>query len=258
MYKDKKIGVVVPAYNEEQFIATVIDTMPGFVDQIYVVNDNSTDKTGEIIFNKAKINKKVIPINRECNGGVGAAILTGHKRGLLDNMDVLAVMAGDGQMAPDILTDFVEPVAQGKADYAKGNRLSSREHRKEMPVWRAFGNFLLTSLTRIASGYWRISDPQDGYTSISCATLKQLDLDKIEKGFAFENDMLVKLNCIDARVVDVPHSAVYRGQNSKICYSRFIIRTSWILLKDYTWRIRVKYLKNNFRRPVKETGNEQK
>jgi glycosyltransferase involved in cell wall biosynthesis len=187
-------------------------------------------------------NSRVSVINREINGGVGAAILSGHVRALQDGMEILAVMAGDGQMDPAILSNFLAPIAEGKADFAKGNRLSSRQHRREMPTWRALGNFLLTNLTRIASGYWRIADPQDGYTAISAETLKKLDLSEIEPGFAFENDMLVRLNVIDARVLDVSHPAVYRGQESKIRYPSFIIRTSWILLKDCVWRIWAKYL----------------
>jgi len=245
MYKNKKIGVVVPAHNEERFVATVIGTMPDFVDKIYVVNDASTDRTVEIVTNEAMQNIKLVVINRESNGGVGAAILSGHTRAIQDDMDVIAVMAGDGQMDPAILNNILDPVIRGKADYVKGDRLSRQEHRKEMPTWRTFGNFLLTWLTRIASGYWNISDPQDGYTAISVEILKKLDLDKIEKGFAFENDMLVKLNVVRARVTDVQHPAVYRGQNSKIHYSKFIFNTSWILLKDFSWRIWTKYFRRS-------------
>jgi glycosyltransferase involved in cell wall biosynthesis len=241
MYQNQKIGVVVPTHNEEQFITTVIDTMPDFVDRIYVVNDASTDRTLKLVREKQKHNSRLIIINRSTKGGVGAAILSGHLKGLQDGMEILVVMAGDGQMDPAVLPRIVEPIIEGKADYVKGNRLSSPEHRKEMPAWRKFGNFLLTSLTRIASGYWNISDPQNGYTAISAATLRKLDIPGIEPGFAFENDMLVKLNVVGARVVDIEHPAVYRGQHSKIHYSNFIFQTSWILLKDFLWRIRVKY-----------------
>ncbi len=243
MYKQKKIGVVVPAHNEENFIGMVIDTVPNFVDKIYVVNDGSIDKTAEIILDRSKQNSRVVIVNREVRGGVGASILTGHSRALKDGMDILAVMAGDGQMPPDVLNDILDPVVEEKADYAKGDRLSQQEHKKEMPAFRAFGNFLLTNLTRIASGYWHISDPQNGYTAISAETLKKLNVDKIERGFAFENDMLVKLNVIGAKVVDIQHPAVYRGQHSKIHYFEFIFHTSWILFKDYFWRIWVKYLR---------------
>jgi glycosyltransferase involved in cell wall biosynthesis len=243
MYKNKKIGVIVPAHNEERFIANVIDTMPKFVDAIYIINDASTDKTAEIAANRVNINNRIVLINRKINGGIGAAVLTGHVRALEDNMDVLAVMAGDGQMDPSILDSIIEPVVNGKADYAKGNRLSSSSDKKEMPKWRAFGNFLLTNLTRISCGYWRVTDPQNGYTALSAETLKKMDLSRIEKGFAFENDMLVKLNVLGARVIDIPHPAVYRGQKSKIRYSKFIFQTSWVLLKGFIWRIWKKYIR---------------
>ena len=245
MFENKLIGAVVPAHNEEKFIGAVIDSVPDFVDTIYVVNDASTDRTLEIATAKAGRNKKLVIINRREQGGVGAAILTGHLRAVKDGMDVLAVLAGDGQMDPAILDRIIGPVAAGKADYVKGNRLASREHRKEMPAFRLVGNFLLTNLTRLASGYWKISDPQNGYTAISAAVLKKLDISRIETGFAFENDMLVKLNAVGARVMDVQHAAVYRGQNSKIRYYKFIFRTSWVLVKGCFWRLWIKYLSHN-------------
>jgi glycosyltransferase involved in cell wall biosynthesis len=243
MYSSKKIGVIVPAHNEEKFIASVTALVPDYVDRIYVVNDASTDRTAEIVSDQARRNSRVVLINRRKNGGVGAAILTGHSAALEEGMDVMAVMAGDGQMDPAYLDSIVRPVANGEADYVKGNRLSRGEHKKEMPAWRLLGNVLLTNLTRIASGYWNISDPQNGYTAISARTLRRMDLEGIERGFAFENDMLVKLNVLGARVIDVPHPALYRGQNSKIRYSNFIVRTSWVLLKDTVWRVWAKHLR---------------
>jgi len=244
MYKNKTIAVIVPAHNEEKFIGTVINTVPDYVDRIYVVNDASTDSTRDIVFSRVRQDPRLRLIDREKCGGVGAAILTGHAQALRDGMQVMAVMAGDGQMDPAILHEFVSPVVEGRADYVKGNRLSL-QHIREMPPWRRFGNYLLTSLTRVASGYWHISDPQNGYTAVSASALAKLDLAKIECGFAFENDMLVKLNVAGARVMDVRHPAVYRGQKSKIHYLKFIVNTSWVLLKDFFWRMGVKYFRRS-------------
>jgi glycosyltransferase involved in cell wall biosynthesis len=245
MYKGKVIGVVVPAYNEERFIARVLTTIPAFVDKIYAVNDDSTDGTLEMINSAAEQNGRITVVNRERKGGVGAAIVSGHKKALEDNVDVIAVMAGDAQMDPVILDRILDPVVEGKADYAKGDRLSNPEYKKEMSAWRAFGNFLLTFLTKIASGYWHISDPQNGYTALSKEVLQRLDLDKIETGFAFENDMLVKLNVAGAQVIDVPHPAKYGKERSKIKYPQFIAGTSWLLLKDFFWRLWVRYIRGN-------------
>jgi len=247
MYKGKKIAVVVPAYNEERFIAQTIKSVPSFVDRIYAVNDASTDDTYKIACSIASQNGRVSVINRESRGGVGAAIVSGHKEALADEMDVVAVMAGDGEMDPAMLDKVLDPVVEGRADYVKGNRFSVPEHKREMSTWRVFGSFLLTYLTKVASGYWHISDPQHGYTAMSRETFQKIALDKIYKGFAFENDMLVKLNVIGARVVEIsmpmPASARDSKKYSKIRYPHFIVTTSWLLLKDFFWRLWVKYVK---------------
>lgn len=242
MYKGKNIGVVVPAYNEEKFIISVISSVPDFVDKIFVVNDHSSDKTRNLVESELAHNNRIVLINRDQNGGVGAAVISGHRAALQEGMDIMAVMAGDGQMDPLFLADIIRPIIDGQAEYVKGNRLSSSQHRKDMPVFRYIGNFLLTNFSRISTGYYNISDPQNGYTAITANTLKKLDLDKIERGYAFENDMLIRLNCIRARVVDVRHPAVYQGTHSKIRYPQFIIRTSWVLFSGYFRRLWMKYV----------------
>ncbi|MGA8849169.1 MAG: glycosyltransferase family 2 protein [Dehalococcoidia bacterium] len=247
MYKGKRVAVVMPAYNEEKFIARVLTTIPPFVDKIYAVSDGSTDRTLEIAQSIAEQNSKIMVINRKERGGIGAAVTMGHERALADGMDVIAVMAGDGEMDPAFLDKILDPVVEGRADYAKGDRFSMAGHKNGISAWRIIGIFLLTYLTRIASGYWHISDPQHGYTAISRETLGKLPLDKLYKGYAFENDMLVNLNVINARVVDIPMpmpaSATASKKYSKIRYRSFIVKTSWLLLKDFVWRVGVRYMK---------------
>jgi glycosyltransferase involved in cell wall biosynthesis len=243
MYKNRTIGVIVRAYNEEKFISSVLETVPGFVDKIYVVNDASTDRTLEIIRDISKRDSRITTISRERRGGAGSAAISGLQQALLENVDIVATMDGDGQMTPSLLSSFCDPLISGAADYAKGTRLTRREHLKQMPAFRLLGNLLLTNLTRMASGYWDITDPQNGYTAIRREVLKEVDLERLEGGYAFENDMLVKLNVVGARVIDIPHPAIYGGQISKIRYTNFIFKTSWILLKGLVWRIWAKYLR---------------
>jgi glycosyltransferase involved in cell wall biosynthesis len=261
VYKGKKVAVVMPAYNEERFIARVLTTIPPFVDQIYAVNDGSTDHTLEIAQTIARQNSHITVINRKQRGGVGAAITTGHVKAFADGMDVIAVMAGDGEMDPALLEKLLEPVAEGRADYAKGDRFSVAGHKSGISAWRIFGIFLLTYLTRLASGYWHISDPQHGYTAISRQTLGKLPLDKLYKGYAFENDMLVNLNVIGARVLDIPMpmpvSAATSKKYSKIRYRSFMVSTSWLLFKDFAWRIWVKYMKRPFNKALAVGGKAE-
>jgi glycosyltransferase involved in cell wall biosynthesis len=243
MQQDKKVGVVVPAYNEERFIEEVIKTMPTYVDRIFVVNDKSSDRTGEIL---SKMNNdRLVVVTHQQRMGAGGAMISGYKKALSGDMDIITIMAGDGQMDPTILDKIIEPVLSGKADYSKGNRLSLPEHRNGMPKFRLLGNFLLTFMVKLASGYWNIDDPMNGYTAISGNTLAKIDLDKVQKGYAFEADLMVKLNVVNAIMVNVPMPSRYRGEKSKIKYWTFIMRLSLVLARSFVWRLWVKYIKKS-------------
>ena len=194
MFNKKSVAIVVPAYNEENLIGKVITTTPKWVDKIIVIDDKSKDKTKEIVKKYAKTNKKIVLIEHEKNQGVGGAIISGYKMAFELNMDVTAVMAGDAQMHPDDLETVITPILNDEADYVKGNRLFHKDVHKTMPQLRYFGNSILTLLTKIASGYWYIMDPQCGYTAISKKAIDTIPLDDIYKRYAFENDILVALN----------------------------------------------------------------
>jgi len=247
MYKNNTIGVVVPAYNEEELIEETLSNILNCkidIDKIYVIDDKSTDKTLEKI-RKFKEdndkNNKIYIISHERNSGVGAAIVSGYKQALKDEVDIAVVMAGDNQMDPSHLPRMIEPLISGRADYTKGNRLLSREYRKGMSKWRFVGNSLLTLLTKIASGYWQIMDPQNGYTTISKNLLERLNLDNIYKRYGYCNDILVKLNILNAVVLDITMPARYGREKSGINYITYIHKVSYLLLKDFFMRLLMKY-----------------
>lgn len=181
----------------------------------------------------------VVAVRHAVNLGRGASIKTGYRLALADGHDVIAVMDGDGQMDPAILDHIVGPVARGVADYAKGDRLRGRPWRDGMSTWRLFGNLVLTGLTRIASGYWGLRDPQNGYTAISAAALEAIDLDGLYDGYGFLNDMLIALNAERLRVATVPMRARYGDESSGITYRSFVPSLSGLLLRGFLWRVTV-------------------
>ena len=116
-----------------------------------------------------------------------------------------------------------------------------------MPPWRFFGNALLTLLTKIASGYWQLMDPQNGYTAISRRALERMDLNKIYPRYGYCNDILVKLNAYGFKAVNINHPARYNiGEKSGIRYRTYIFRLSRLLLRDFLWRMKEKYIVINF------------
>lgn len=243
MYQGKRLAVVVPAYNEENLVADTLKNMPAEADRIYVVDDASTDTTREIVRTIEDQRIKLLCNNR--NLGVGGAIVAGYRKALGEDMEIIVVMAGDNQMDRQYLPMLLTPVLSGEADYAKGNRLSRPAYRKGMSAWRQSGNWMLTVLTKIASGYWRIGDPQNGYTAVTGDALKKIGLESVYPRYGYCNDLLVKLNVAGCRVVDVPIPARYGREKSKINYVGYICRVSFLLLRCFLHRIRLKYLRCN-------------
>lgn len=242
MYREYKIGVVVPAYNESKLIKKTLASIPTYVDRIYAIDDASIDDTAEKI--KKFTDSRIVCIQHEKNGGVGAAIISGYMKALEEQMDIVAVMAGDNQMDPLYLPNLLNPIIDGEAEYTKGNRLINSDFRKGMSKWRCIGNFLLSFLNKLASGYWNISDPQNGYTAISRKALKTLDLSTLYRRYAFENDILVKLNVNDVKVLNIPIPSRYGEESSTIDYPSFIIKTSFYFIRAFLWRTWKKYLIN--------------
>ena len=245
MYEGKRVAVVVPAHNEEALVAETLRGIPEFVDRVYVVDDASDDGTVEAA--RSVGGGRVDVLVHDKNRGVGAAIVSGYKRALMDGLDVVCVMAGDNQMDPSDLAALVEPIAQGSLDYAKTNRLFSGDAWRVIPRSRYIGNAMLSLLTKIASGYWHVADSQSGYTAISREMLGQLDLDNVYTGYGFPNDMLVHLNVWNARVRDFPSRPIYGvGEKSGIKIRRVVPRISWLLFKGFFWRLREKYVIRDF------------
>jgi glycosyltransferase involved in cell wall biosynthesis len=243
VYRERTVGVVIPAFNEERFIGEVLETMPSFVDRVVIVDDASIDRTGQVVSIHVEKDKGRTKLMRHgSRHGVGAAIVTGYRELLREGAEVVAVMAGDGQMDPEQLQRLLDPIIDEQADYAKGNRLLST-NLEEMPRARIRGNALLTFWTKIASGYYDVMDPQNGYTVISRKALRALDLDRVFKGYGYCNEILIQLNELNFSVVDVVMPPRYRGEESYIKIGRYSARLSWLLFKGFFRRIFKKYSK---------------
>jgi glycosyltransferase involved in cell wall biosynthesis len=245
MLDGKRVAVVVPAFDEERLVGETIRGIPEFVDSILVVDDASRDGTAAAA--EGVGDARVQVLRHESNAGVGAAIATGYRRALEQEIDVTCVMAADNQMDPMELRELVQPVARDEVEYAKANRLVSGEAWKVIPRTRYLGNAVLSLLTKIASGYWHVADSQAGYTALSLTALRRLELDELYPRYGFPNDVLLHLNVQNARVRDVPSRPIYHvGESSGIRLRSVVPRISWLLLKGFWWRMGQKYVIRDF------------
>lgn len=201
-------------------ITQVIDTMPDYVDHIVIVDDCSPDDTSDVVLKSD--DPRVTLIRHEVNQGVGGAVITAHKKAFELGSDVNVVMAGDAQMDPAYLPDLLDRVTDGGYGFAKANRFYSPESFAGMPKYRVFGNILLSFMTKVASGYWNLFDPQNGYTAVRTSELKRVPLDRVAQRYSFENDLLIHLNILQVSAVDVPIPAVYGAEVSSIKLSKVV------------------------------------
>jgi glycosyltransferase involved in cell wall biosynthesis len=234
-YRGKDIAVVIPAYNEEKFISSVITGTPPFVDRIIVVDDGSSDRTTEHA--ETSDGNRVELLQHTSRKGVGSAIKSGYRAALSRRADIVAVVAGDLQMDPADLPALLDPLVDGTADYAKGNRLMMKKLYSSMPRLRRFGNCLLGLLTRVAIMRRGIKDPQCGYTAIRVPTLKALFRLPFCNGYGYPNEILCNLAILRTRIIEVPVRAVYGEEASGIWIPSYAVKMLFILTRCFFRRL---------------------
>jgi glycosyltransferase involved in cell wall biosynthesis len=244
VYHDLVVHAVVPAYNEAEHVGAVVRTMPALVDRIFVVDDSSTDGTARVAEGCA--DPRVTVLRTPRNLGVGGATVLGYRHALEAGAEIVVKMDGDGQMPPSALPALLDAIVVRGADYAKGNRFLRREVVHRMPLERIVGNVVLTFLTKLASGYWHVFDPQNGYTAVRASALRVLPLERLHPGFFFENDMLVRLNVHDFRVADVSMPPVYDGAPSHLSILAVVSTFPLLLLRRFFHRVVQKYVIHDF------------
>ena len=239
------ICVVIPARNEVEHIQKVLETLPSFVDRAVVIDDGSTDST----YNRAKnaSSSADVEVLQTQGIGVGGAIDLGHQHFLntVEQPFVSVVMAGDGQMNPDDLSEVIKPIVNGLADHVKGNRMLNPKDIEQMPKRRRRASRILGWLTTLATG--RVTkDPQCGYTATSSTLLKEWDWDRSWSGYGYPNYWLIRLSSQGKRVVDVPVKAVYGDEQSGIRPLNFFLRVGLMMTIEHHRRAFHHLFKSSF------------
>lgn len=239
------IGVAIPAYQVCDQLAEVVGAVPEYVDHIVIVNDASADGTADVAATLSQ-NPRVQVVTHQVNGGVGAAVMTGFHELMQRGCQILVKLDGDGQMDPTLIGRLVDPLIDGWADYAKGNRLSARADIVGMPTTRLAGSVILTFLTKIASGYWQTLDPQNGFVAVTGDAFERLDGRLIDKRYFFENSMLIALNMISARCMDIRMAAAYGDERSNMSIWRILCAFPPRLVRGFVRRVLGRYLLMDF------------
>jgi glycosyltransferase involved in cell wall biosynthesis len=240
------LSVVIPCYNVASHIEEVIRTLPSLISWIIVVNDCSKDDTDKILMRLKQENEKMIYIRHDVNQGVGGAMISGYKKSMELNSDVVLKMDGDGQMDPLYIPDLINPIMQDKADFTKGNRFRDFKALRAMPLSRRIGNLGLSFLIKGASGYWNVFDPTNGFTAIKKETLMNVDFKKIHNRYFFETSMLIELYYSNSVILDIPIKARYGDEISGLSRTKTLLEFPPKLFVAFIKRIILKYFLFDF------------
>ena len=204
MRHGSRIGVVIPALNEEGAIAKVLKDIPVWVDQTVVADNGSTDRTGTIAQDMGA------DVVSEPERGYGAACQAGLRE--LDNMDIVVFLDADYSDRPAEMALIVDPIAHGEADMVIGSRVLGNAAPGALLPHQRFGNWLACKLIRL---FWRTHHTDLGpFRAISSAALKTLDMR--DRAFGWTVEMQVKAAHLGLSALDVPVSYFPRIGTSKI------------------------------------------
>jgi glycosyltransferase involved in cell wall biosynthesis len=220
MFKDKKVVVVMPAYNAAQTLRMTYDEVmaQGIVDLVILVDDGSRDETVSI----AKTLHNTIVYTHERNQGYGANQKTCYKLALKEGGDIIIMVHPDYQYTPKLIPAMASMIGNGLYHCVLGSRiLGGYALKGGMPVWKYIANRFLTFMENLLLGA-KLSEYHTGYRAFSSQLLEQLPLEANSDDFVFDNQMLAQILWLGYTIAEVSCPTKYFAEASSINLQRSI------------------------------------
>jgi dolichol-phosphate mannosyltransferase len=215
---------VIPAYRAAGTIVAVVTDALTYADTVIVVDDACPERCGAIARAAFAGNAAVRVIEREANGGVGAAMKTGIGHAIEAGADVIVKIDADGQMDPSFIPLMVGLFAEDPSLVAiKGNRFFQAQVLEAMPKARLFGNAVLSLMAKFASGYWNTIDPTNGYLAFKAPLLALLPWQNFADSYFFEMSVLCELGLRRLPLVELEMPTIYTDAPSSLSIGRVIL-----------------------------------
>ena len=204
---------MIPCYKVVDKIESVIKKINfNIVDKVFIIDDCCPENTGKYLKNKKIRNLEVLILKN--NLGVGGATMTGFKKAIKNNYDIIFKIDGDGQHDPKDIKKFMQKLKNDKVNFCKGTRFSNKKERSKIPFIRFFGNIILTKLTKFNCRNENLTDVVNGFLGIKKKLLKKLNLSLISSDFFFEEDLLFNISLHEKKIYEVPIKTTYNQKSN--------------------------------------------
>ncbi|MDD2680517.1 MAG: glycosyltransferase family 2 protein [Patescibacteria group bacterium] len=216
MYANKKVIVVLPAYNAAKTLEKTVADLPTLVDEIILVDDASHDNTAEIAEELG-----LFVYRHQKNGGYGANQKSCYRLALERGADIIVMVHPDYQYDPRLVSYFASFIADDYFDVMLGSRIRSRRETLAggMPVYKYYSNRFLTFFENLATGQ-NLSEWHTGMRAYSAAVLRSLKLEKTSNDFVFDTQVLLQIVARKWRIGEIPVPVRYFSEASSINWKR--------------------------------------
>lgn len=253
-----RIGVVVVAYNAAGTLASVLDRIPAAVrphiTEVIVCDDHSADATYLVGVGYQTLfpDLPLTVIRNERNLGYGGNQKAAYRLAMEHGLDLVVLLHGDGQYAPEHLPDILEPLLAGRSDAVLGSRMlvPGAARKGGMPLYKYVGNKVLTAVENAMLGV-RLSEWHSGYRAYTTAALAEFDLDALSDGFDFDTEIIIQFLDKRMRIEEVPIPTYY---GDEICYVNGLAYARDVLADVLHYRMRKAGPAHGPRGPVADAG----
>ena len=248
----KKIAVFIIAYQAVRTLISAIERIPPEIkkkaEEIYVFDDCSDDNTyyaGLGYKYKHNIEKLNVYINKK-NLGYGGNQKQGYKYAMKKGYDIVVMLHGDVQYAPEYIPKLIKPLEEGKSDMVFGTRMKDHPIKSGMPVWKYIGNKLLTWIENAVLGL-NLSEYHSGFRAFSCKALGGVPFERCTNDYSFDTDVIIQFKIKKLRIAEIPIPTHYGPESHQISFKKSLIYGLNIMRSLLQYKLQRKGIKKYYK-----------
>jgi len=230
-----KIVIFIPTYNAAKTLPGVLDRIPAGLrrraKEILVVDNASPDGTymTAVRYKEERKMRNMNVIRNERNLGYGGSQKRAYEYALGRGYDIIVMLHGDAQYAPEKVPLILRPLERGEADMVFGSRMSGDPLGGGMPLWRYLGNRIITAAENLVLGL-KLSEFHSGFRAFSCKALGRIPFRRCADDYHFDTDILIQFRLAGMRIAEEPIPTHYGKESRSPSVAQTVLYTINVFL----------------------------